>query len=170
MDLISQSMRDPNSFHSESLIRYSKSVASKLRKHSGTLRCHCHVCDYRGIFCLLIVSHRCRLVLPATLRDHPVLPSLPYGAYHDQSCSVMPCPEPQAQSETIRGAVENLHEAMKDYKILMKDSTAGRIGSVVKTGTALAEVFLLFPFFFNVLHPTARSESQAGIWPSKIRI
>jgi hypothetical protein len=42
---------------------------------------------------------------------------------------------------------------MKDYKILMKDSTAGRIGAVVKTGAALAEVFLLFLFFSNVLHP-----------------
>lgn len=78
--------------------------------------------------------------------------------------------EHRAQSETIRSAVENLQTAMKDYKSLMKDSTASRIDTVFKVGAALAEVFLLLFFFVKILHLTDRSERQAGIWPCKISV
>jgi len=43
----------------------------------------------------------------------------------------------------MRAAVETLQEAMKGYKSLMKDSTAGGIDTVIKIGAALADVFLL---------------------------
>jgi hypothetical protein len=82
----------------------------------------------------------------------------------------MPYLDSQTQSETIRAAVETLQTAMKDYKSLMKDSTASRIDAGFKIGAALAEVFLLLFLPVGVLDPTDRSERQVGIWSCKIRV
>jgi hypothetical protein len=99
-------------------------------------------------------SNRLRHVRSATRHDYIPLSSLPYGAYNTPPRSLMLCIESNAQSETIRGAVENLQVAMKDYKTLMTDSTASRIGTVVKIGAALAEVFLMLLSSDSVLHLT----------------
>jgi hypothetical protein len=44
----------------------------------------------------------------------------------------------QAQSETIRTAVENLQTAMKDYTSLMTESTQQRIDTAIKFGSVIA--------------------------------
>jgi hypothetical protein len=51
--------------------------------------------------------------------------------------------ELQAQSETIRTAVENLQKAMKDYKSLMTESTQQRIDTAIKFGSVVSAVRLL---------------------------
>jgi hypothetical protein len=55
-------------------------------------------------------------------------------------------PKWQAQSETIRIAVENLQTSMKDYKSLMTESTQHRIDTVVNFGAVIAEACRIFRF------------------------
>jgi len=69
--------------------------------------------------------------------------------------------EYRAQSETIRSAVENLQAAMQHYTRLMKDSTAGRIDTVLKIGAALAEVFL--PFSSMTISYTLQMDPNAKL-------
>jgi hypothetical protein len=52
----------------------------------------------------------------------------------------------------------------------MKDSTTGRINTVIKIGAIIAEVFLPFSGLGNVLYNTDGSERKAGIWSRKISI
>jgi hypothetical protein len=74
------------------------------------------------------------------------------------------------QSKTIRDAVDKLKVAMKDYKSLMKDSTTGRINTVIKIGAIIAEVFLPFSGPLNILYNTDGPERKAGIWSCKISV
>jgi hypothetical protein len=93
------------------------------------------------LFDPLTVSNRLRDVRPAAPHNHSAPSALPHGTYHTSPRTVIICTESQAQSKTIRAAVDNLQVAMKDYKTLMTDSTAERIDTVVKIGAAFAEVF-----------------------------
>jgi hypothetical protein len=74
----------------------------------------------------------------------------------------MLCTESQAQSETIRAALENLQAAIRDYMNLMNDSTASHINTVVKIGAALAEVFILFSFPLDVLRSQMNSFAKVA--------
>jgi hypothetical protein len=59
----------------------------------------------------------------------------------------------QAQSETIRTAVENLQDAMKGYKSLMTEPTQQRIDTAIKLGSVIAEacLFLLLILISYIL-------------------
>jgi hypothetical protein len=165
MVLASRSMRNLNSIYSENMRCWSKSAARRLCRHSGTLMSRCHVCAYSLTFYLLTTSNRPRHVRPATPHDRIPLSSIPYGMHHPPPHTVIPFPESKAQSETIRTAIETLQAAMKDYKSLMKDSTAGRI---VRVGAALAEVFLPIFCSFHVLHPYRSIRTPE--WPSALLV
>ena len=56
----------------------------------------------------------------------------------------------QAQSQTMRTAIENLQTAMKDYKSLMTESTQERIDTAIKFGVVLAEARLLLPLISHL--------------------
>jgi len=78
-----------------------------------------------------------------------------------------PDSDSQEQSKTIRDAIQSLDKAMEGYKIIMKESTAGRMETVFQIGGALAEARLLFFVFTGISRSTDGSERKTGIRPSE---
>jgi hypothetical protein len=74
----------------------------------------------------------------------------------------------QAQSETIRTAVENLQDAMKGYKSLMTEPTQQRIDTAIKFGSVIAEACLFLPLMLMSYTPTDGSVRKLGFGIAKV--